>query len=201
MALPLSGVGYNDRLNIDTVENNSKRSLLLKALFNPWARNLLAHVINNHLPAIQKPQSRLQGTILEESELTAGGVSQLHAVCLDCFSVFNQSKILFGSWHHFVPRCENFFLHQRFDALKRAVQSGCHFCSLLLEAHQELASPPEDDDGVYLQIVRIYKCEIELYVTIAPRLGLYKGELLPRYAGMKFETSSSPGKITYWDFP
>jgi hypothetical protein len=198
MALPLSHVGFNDKLNIDdTAGGRSKRSLLLTAPFNRWSRHLLTHAIANRLPTIQKPRSRFQGQIVEESELSVGGVSQLHAVCWDCFSVFNQSKILFGSWNHLVPRCEKYFLHQQFSALKAAAEGGCHFCSLLLEAHQGLTTPPQDDDGVYLQIVKVYKCEIELYVTIAPRLGLYKMGLLPRYAGMKFDTSPAPGKILY----
>jgi hypothetical protein len=198
MALPLSHVGFNDKLIVgDTAAGGSKRSLLLKAPFNRWSRHLLIHVIANRLPAIQKPRSRLQGEIVEESELTAGGVSQLHAVCLDCFSVFNQSKILFGSWHHLVPRCEKYFLHHQFSALKAAAERGCHFCSILLDAYQGLTTPPQHDDGVYLQIVKVYKCEIELYVTIAPRLGLYKMGLLPRYAGMKFDTSVSQGKVLY----
>lgn len=188
MALPLSSVTLDDEVSVEPL---SLWSLILRAPSHRSSRHILAHIIGNRLPARRKPRPQAQDELVEESSLTADRSCQLHGVCLDCFSVFNSSKLLRGSWLQIVARSEKYILHREFRLLKAAAESGCHFCTLLLETAQDPS--PSLDDGVYVQIVKRYGCEVEIYVTIAPRLGLYAKELLPRYAGTKFDTSPSPG--------
>ena len=119
---------------------------------------------------------------------------QLHAVCLDCCAFFASSRLLKGSLLRAVPRNEEYLLHDDLRHFEVAAQLGCHFCSLLWERFKDPSPDPEA--RVYVLITKRYRCETEIYVTVAPLLGLYLRGLLPRYSGTKFETSSSPGKST-----
>jgi hypothetical protein len=102
------------------------------------------------------------------------------------------SKILSGASKRIVPRHEKFFLFQKYGDLLEMAAQGCHFCTILRDTPHN--PPPTPDDCVYLQIAKSYDTDVELYVTIAPRLGLYEGTLLPQYAGTKFDTSNSIGE-------
>ncbi len=185
MALPLSGVRLDDEVSIESL---SLWSLVLRAPLSRSSRQVLAHIIYNHLPVWQKP--RMIGGLPS----IVDGDCKLHAVCLGCTSIFDSSKLLKGSRLRAVPRSEAYLLHDDLRHLEITAQSGCHFCSLLWERFQN--TPPDPGAKVYVQITKRHGCEIEFYVTVAPLLGLYSRGLLPRYSGTKFEISPSPGKNT-----
>ncbi|KAK4154088.1 heterokaryon incompatibility protein-domain-containing protein [Chaetomidium leptoderma] len=177
MALPLSSVSRDDNVAISQL---SLRSIILRAPFHGSSRQILAHIIGNRLPAFQRPRP-----LIAAGEAQKELARQKHLVPLQ-----SPNRI----FCRLVPRNEKFFLFHEYRQLVTVVSAataGCHFCNILKEApHNPPATP---DDCVYLQIVKSYDTEVELYVTIAPRLGLYKGGLLPQYAGTKFDTSSSMG--------
>lgn len=189
MALPLSSVSRDDNINIHRL---SLPSLVSRAPFQSSSRKILTHVVGNRLPAVQKPRPLAAGKRPALDEPWINTAFQAHRLCQDCANVFSISKILSGASRRFVPRHEKFFLFQKYTHLLEAAAAGCHFCTILRDTPHN--PPPTLDDCVYLQIAKSYDTDVELYVTIAPRLGLYEGTLLPQYAGTKFDTSTSIGE-------
>ncbi len=186
--MALSGVTADDELDV-------LRLSFWSLVSHPWrrsARQVLAYIVFNRLPAPQKHMRRLSYELIEESSLCEGGVSQLHVACAGCGPMLYRSKLLFGSKLRFGPRTERYQLYDNFTSLELAAASGCHFCTLLLNLPQSEQQLPENK--VFVQIVRRHRCGIELYVSVAPQLGIYNSPMLPKYSGVKIETASSPGQ-------
>jgi hypothetical protein len=87
--------------------------------------------IRRLVPAIQRPRFRGEGQSAQDAPVPDGRTYQTDALCLTCKNILASSRLIFGSKTGIVPSLE---IHKLpcLDELKRsALDSHCHFCTVL----------------------------------------------------------------------